>query len=74
MAVVRIVVDIRAKSELDALEIEKIQNDLHKYAYAVITEQKLDGDEAVESTAHIHASSTRYSCEACSELSNDEIN
>jgi hypothetical protein len=74
VAVVRVVVDIRTKSELDDQEINKIKDDLHKYAYAVVTEQKLEGNEPVESSTHIHASTERYSCETCAELSNDEVN
>lgn len=73
MAVVRVVVDIRTKTEIDNQEIAKIKDDLHKYAYAVVTEQKLEGDEPVDSNVHIHQSTERYSCEECSELASDEI-
>ena len=73
MAVVRVVIDIRTKTELDDQEILKIENELQKYAFAVVTEQQLEGNEPVDSSSHIHQSTERYSCDNCSELSSDEI-
>lgn len=74
MAVVRTVVDIRTKDELDTDEINKIRDSIEKYAFGVVTDMNLEGDEKVNSSVHNHQSTERYSCEECAELANDEVN
>lgn len=74
MAVVRTVIDIRTKSELDDQEINKIRDSLEKYAFGVVVELNLDGNEEVNGSVHNHKSTERYACEDCNELANDEVN
>jgi hypothetical protein len=74
MSVVRIAVDIRVRNSMDVDEMEKLSDSVRKYAYGVVTDLMLDGDERVEATVHQHQSTGRYACEECVALAEDEIN
>ena len=74
MAVVRIAVDIRVRNDLDKQEMEKLSDSMKKYAFGVVTDLMLDGNEPVEANVHEHESTSRYACEKCVALAEDEIN